>query len=397
MRTPVFLVAGQGDTHGVVGEMRRRAGTVVVEHRFDGHVVKRRITTCRHGKLNALEEVLELAKGCVACTIRNDLLILLRKLHRRTGVERVVVHLDHWLEPEPICWAINHVCVALGSGFVDGPAARDVEIAAVITCIDTAVWLRQALGAEELPDGRTEAQVVVSQAEFADLVVCPQISQELGEILVRLNPRARIVLDVDAVEVALKGLAKTARRGRSDDPHGPLLEGQPPLESAGAVALVEFQARRPFHPERLHDALDVLLDGVIRARGRMWLASNARHAMWLESAGGGLRVSSAGLWLAAMVDGAWTHIDPQRRAIASALWDERHGDRHTSLTVLACGAHTQAIRDGLEGALLTDEEMLHTEQWADLEDPFGDWHEDPCSATIELQSVTGEINDEDHR
>ena len=54
---------------------------------------------------------------------------------------------------------------------VDGPAARDVSIAAVITCVDSSVWLPQALGDEELDDGRTVAQVVVGQVEFADVVV----------------------------------------------------------------------------------------------------------------------------------------------------------------------------------------------------------------------------------
>ena len=59
--------------------------------------------------------------GCTSCTIRNDLLILLRRLHRRDDVTRIVVHLAPWLEPEPICWAIRHVRVS-APGFIDGPA-----------------------------------------------------------------------------------------------------------------------------------------------------------------------------------------------------------------------------------------------------------------------------------
>ncbi len=41
MRTPVILVAGQHDTDPVVGTLLRTPGTLVVEHRFDGHVVRR--------------------------------------------------------------------------------------------------------------------------------------------------------------------------------------------------------------------------------------------------------------------------------------------------------------------------------------------------------------------
>lgn len=273
MRTPVVLVAGQGDTDAIAGALLCRPGTLVVEHRFDGHVVRRTTATVRHGELTTTQEALELAHGCVACTIRNDLLVFLRKLHRRADVERIVVHLARWLEPEPICWAINYVRVRVGPGYVDGPAVRDVMIAGVVTSVDTADWLTHALADGELPDGRTVAQVVVGQAEFADLVVLDHPEPVTLAVLRRLAPRARITTGLDRVELALMHLESDSRRGRSDHPHGPLLAGLPPLTGDGAVRIVEFSARRPFHPERLHAAVDLLLEGVVRARGRLWLAT----------------------------------------------------------------------------------------------------------------------------
>src|SRR5262249_3090020 len=137
MRTPVVLVVGQGDTDAVTGVLLSRPGTVVVQHRFDGHVVRRNTARLREGRLTTSEEALELAHGCVSCTIRNDLLFVLRKLHRRTGIDRIVVHLAPWLEPEPICVAINHVRVRMGPGYPDGPAALDVRIAGVVTWVDS--------------------------------------------------------------------------------------------------------------------------------------------------------------------------------------------------------------------------------------------------------------------
>ena len=248
MRTPVILVAGQKDTDPVVGALLRTPGTLVVEHRFDGHVVRRTMVTLQHGVLTTAEAGLELAHGCVSCTIRNDLLVLLRQLHRRDDINRVVVHLAPWLEPEPICLAINHVRVRVAPGYVDGPAALDVSIAAVVTCVDASVWLGQALGDAQLEDGRTHAQVVVGQAEFADIVVLNRADPFVAAVLRRLAPRARIRVGADGIEHALDNLYRDARRGRSDDPHGPLLAGQPPLDSRGPIDLVEFNARRPFHP-----------------------------------------------------------------------------------------------------------------------------------------------------
>ena len=126
--------------------------------------------------------------GCISCTIRNDLLVLLRQLHRRDDVDRIVVHLAPWLEPEPICLATKHVRVRLAEGYVDGPAALDVSVAAVVTCVDTSVWLNQALGDDELDDGRTQAQVVVAQVEFADVAVLNRPHPFVAAVLRRLSP-----------------------------------------------------------------------------------------------------------------------------------------------------------------------------------------------------------------
>jgi G3E family GTPase len=383
MRTPVILVAGQNDTDPVVGALLRTPGTLVVEHRFDGHVVRRTLVALQHGLLTTAEAGLELAHGCASCTIRKDLLVLLRQLHRRDDVDRIVVHLAPWLEPEPICLAINNVRVRVAPGYVDGPAALDVSIAAVMTCIDPSVWLSQALGHGELDDGRTQAQVVVGQAEFADVAVLNRADPFVAAVLRRLSPRACIRVGIDGIEQTLDNLVRDARRGRSDDPYDPLLAGQPPLDSRGPINLTEFNARRPFHPQRLHDSLDLLLEGVIRTRGRLWLASQPDHAMWLESAGAGLRVSSAGKWLAALTGSELAGIGAERRAFAELTWDDQYGDRHTSMTVLVCGANAADILDALNGALLTDDEFRFPRGWTGYDDPFGDWHEDPCAALEE--------------
>ena len=388
MRTPLILVAGQGDTDAATGVLLRTPGTLVVEHRFDGHVVRRTLIALQHGEPVTAETILELAHGCVACTIRNDLLVLLRVLHRRSDVDRIVVHLAPWLEPQPICFAVNHVRVRVGPGYVDGVAARDVEIAAVVTCIDAVSWLPAALGEDELADGRTVAQVAVGQAEFADVLVLTAPDRSTLGVLRRLSPRARLTTGVARLEQALAHLEPDARRGVGDDPHGPLLAGQPPLSAESDTELVEFTSRRPFHPQRLHDAIDLLLDGVVRTRGRLWLAGRPDHAMWLESAGGGLRVSSAGKWLAALTHHERAYVDGERRAMADLMWHPAFGDRHTSMAILVCGAESAEILAALDAALLTDDEMSRPSTWPDLEDPFGDWHTDPCGHAADTEAAS---------
>lgn len=377
MRTPVVLVGGQGDSDRVAGTLMATPGTAVVGHEYDGQVVRRWVSIMRDGELSTSEWPLELTDGCICCTTRNDLLVLLPRLHRRDDVTRIVVLLAPWSEPEPLCAAIS-----------DGPAGRDVRIDAVLTTVDPGNWLNLAVGSDELDDGRTVAQVVVGQAEFADVLVLSQPDATTLAVLRRLAPLARITVGVDRVEQALAHLDPHTRCGRRRDPHDPLLAGQPPLDPVGEITLMEFTARRPFHPERLHAAIDMLLDGVVRTRGRVFVANRLDDIMWIESAGGGVLIENAGKWLAAMGSNEQARTDPARRALAATGWDDRFGDRHISMAVLVCGARPAEIDSALRGALLTDHELARPGEWSQYPDPFGDWHADPCE---ELPDIRDEL------
>lgn len=281
---------------------------------------------------------------------------------------------------------------------VDGrPITDAVDLRGVVTCIDTGPWLDDATGDKllaerrgtaaggvgewslaELPDDeRTVAQVAVGQAEFADVLVHSGTADawllaRTDAVLARLAPATeRIRLAELDARVLLADLPTAARRGRPDDVHASLLPGEPPLGRDCGVQLVLFTARRPFHPQRLHDALDVLLDGVVHTRGRIWLATRPDSVLWLESAGGGLRLGHAGGWLAAGDAAAWESVSAQRRALAALGWHPRFGDRAQDLVVLVHDADPEEIGGRLFGALLTDAELDAGEAgWRALADPF---------------------------
>ncbi|CAM3219487.1 ribosome hibernation factor-recruiting GTPase MRF [Tsukamurella hominis] len=382
-RTPVLLLTGFGGQERAL-ELAE-PGTVVVHHDLsglkEGLVVRSEATVRPDGTAEERVALLELAHGCVSCTLREDLLPLLRTLHRRASVRRIVVRLDPILEADAVRHAIEHVIVEM-VGAVPGPAARDVEVTGTIGFVDGATWLDDALGEEDLgerfpvpdDDERTVAQLAVGHAQSADLVVVAGDSPDparLRAVLRRLAPGAPIARE----RVPLHSLLPRMSASRPPlEPFGPLLPGCPPLDPDGDVRLIEFSARRPLHPGRFHEAIDVLLDGVVHARGRIWLAATPDDAFWLESAGAGLRVGAAGPWLAAGGDGS-----PERWAMASAAWDEAYGDRRTDLVVLAAGADPAQIAETLRWAELTPEEFAAgPDVWAGWHDPFGAMHADPC-------------------
>ncbi|GAA3661139.1 G3E family GTPase [Lentzea atacamensis] len=357
MAAQVVLVAGLTH-HDVADELWRASPeSVLVRHDLSGladGVVRRWVD----GRLT----VLELAHGCVSCTLRLDLIPLLEGLDGR-----VIVHLDPVLEPEAVCFALSET---------------EVDVEAVITVVDSATWLSDATGGDTLADRgmraaegdeRTVAQVVVGQAEFADALVLTGDDPVLNAVLDRLTPLApRQRLDDLDVTALLAAVPDNARRGGFDDGFGSLLYGQPPLEPAHGVSVVHFTERRPFHPMRLHNALDVLLEDVVRTRGRVWVASQPDQALWLESAGGGLRVGNLGPWLAAMDD--WAEADAERRAAADLQWDPYYGDRSQELFVITRSDPGEIVA-ALRAALVTDEELALVSE-LDFADPFADWHEE---------------------
>ncbi|MFE3053573.1 ribosome hibernation factor-recruiting GTPase MRF [Nocardia sp. NPDC059239] len=417
-RKPVLVLAGlPGRAAEGVEQAARllggKPGTVVVRHDLSElhQGVVRRIVRIDGRETTT---VLELAHGCVSCTLRADLLPYLCLLAERDSVRRIVLALDPAFEAEAVCQAIADVTVTGVVGRVDGPAGRSVRIDTVLTCVDARDWLADATGDETLSerghataeDERTVAQLAVGQVEFADALVVfdgeadPLDRERVAAVLARLAPRAPVAwvagppgLGVDDLTWLLRRVPTDARRGAPFDPHAPLLAGGPPLEPDCGVALVEFATDRPFHPDRLHSAIDMLLDGVVSARGRVWLATQPDEVVWLESAGGGLRVGGAGKWLAAMASGELDEVDPERRALASLRWHEHFGDRHTSLVILVADADPEEVRHALHWALVDEDELRQVrfapERVALWPDPFGDQHEEPCDTTRSAP-VTGD-------
>jgi G3E family GTPase len=393
-RVPLFLITGlgPGPNSALAEKFRTGApGTAVVHHdlrEITSGIVRRRIQLGPRDQLT----VLELAHGCVSCTLREDLLPLLRKLARMPQVERIVLRLDEAMEPEPVSWAIRNVLVG------DHPVCQDVDLRAVFTVVDCESWLADTTGDETLAergmraspeDDRTIAQVALAQVEFADVLVLAGSATDAwsaakaSAILDRVAPSIPRV-ELSAVDAcALVATVPTdARRGEVTDMHGPLLRGQPPLHADCGIALLTFTAQRPFHPERLHDAIDVLLDGVVRTRGRAWVASQSDMALWIESAGGGLGIGHAGPWLDAPGGPDWAAVSAERRTLASLRWDPVFGDRAQEIVVVTDQASPEEVDAALRGALLTDAELAAgPKAWLAYPDPFGEWHEEPCEDT----------------
>lgn len=369
-RTPLVIVAGlPGEAAAVVAESVRQqdpAKTALVHHglRDATHGIVRRHVL--HDDDH--ETMFELAHGCPSCILRGNILPTLGRLSRDPDVQRIVLHLDPALEPEPLCWAVRNV--------IRGTRTLDeaLEVQAVITVLDTATWWADAtspaslgdrgLLAAAVDDERSLAHLALGQVEFADALVLAGAAPD-GRTTAALDrlaptvPRTQLgQLDSNAL---LAALPDQPRCGDTGDLHGPLLRGKLPPKPENGISAEVFSQRRPFHPERLRDALAALPTGVLRLRGRAWVANQPDSAVRVASAGGHLHISHAGQWLVTRTPtdrARWAeHHDVVRRALAAQLWDPRYGDRHQEFFVVGDQSDATGITSTLTQALLTKAEL----------------------------------------
>ncbi|MEE6262594.1 CobW family GTP-binding protein [Plantactinospora sonchi] len=345
--------------------------------------------TVRDGTGVLEDERITLAHGCVSCTLREDVLpTLVRLVHTHPGRDLVLM-LPEVVEPEAVAAACVH-CL------VDGAPITDLlRVDSYVTVADAEHLLDGLASTDDLKtldihaadnDDRGLADVIVRQLEYADTVVLWGRSREgaydtdrLSILLARMVPWAtQVRVDGDLVDAhTLDHQLRGTGRHHPETPgvltrglQGHLLGIHEPLPDCGVVSVV-YRVRRPFHPKRLHDALEDLGAEAIRSRGHLWLASQPETVVAWDFAGGGLGLGSLGRWLTALPDGLWNHQPVHRQLAATLDWDPYYGDRHQHLVFIGLDLDPADLHRTLNRCLLTDAELADGEEaWRGYPDPF---------------------------
>ncbi len=130
-----------------------------------------------------------------------------------------------------------------------------------------------------------------------------------------------------------------------------------------------FTGHRPFHPQRLYDAVQQhLTRGVYRSKGFIWLATRADEVLLWNQAGNYVNLRKTGYWKAAIDQ---THLTQEEKDhLNAALAHPTFGDRHHELTVIGVDEAREAFLHALDDALCTDAEVVAWEQGRAFEDPW---------------------------
>ncbi|EPQ1311221.1 zinc metallochaperone GTPase ZigA [Acinetobacter baumannii] len=330
------------------------------------------------------EKLVEMSNGCICCTLREDLLVEVRRLADEGRFDQLVIESTGISEPLPVAETFT-------LEDEDGNSLNEfARLDTMVTVVDAFNFLKDYSSVDSLQqrgeslgeqDERTVVDLLIDQIEFCDVIVLNKIDlidqaqqDQLIAILKTLNPRARIEI-AQFGKVALDKILNTQlfdfdeaaqAPGWLKELHG---EHTPETEEYGISSFV-YRARRPFHPERFYDLVQAEWPGIVRSKGFFWLAAEPTLAYSWSQAGAMARHGLAGYWWAAVAEEDW----PSDLASIEQIkknWDARTGDARQELVLIGMQMDEQALIQRLDSCLLSDEEMaLGPQVWRSWSNPF---------------------------
>ena len=337
------------------------------------------------------EKMVEMSNGCICCTLRDDLLVEVRKLAAERRFDYLLIESTGIGEPMPIAATFE---------FADeeGHSLSDLaRIDTLVTVVDALNLLNDYNSEDFLAqrgevasddDERTLATLLADQIEFADVIVVSKtdlvdiatLSEVIG-VIKALNPVAEIIC-AEGGRVPLRQLLGT---GRFDLERASEMAGwarelagihTPETQEYGIDSCV-VRARAPLHPQRFDAFLDQAFTGLLRAKGYAWLASRPQWALAYSRAGKIATVEPVGHWWASKPAASWDNLDAEERAAITAEWEEPYGDRLNEVVFIGDAIAIQAVRAAFLACVLTPAELaLGQSEWAGFADPFPAWQLD---------------------
>jgi len=303
------------------------------------------------------ESFVTLSNGCICCTLRDDLLLEVKRLVDQGNIDGIVIESSGISEPIPVAQTFT---------YEDPDSAIDLshvtKINAMVTVIDGYRFLKDFESGESLierrqavdeTDVREVVDLLVDQVEFADIIVLNKVDRLTPEerhtvigYLKALNPVARLIettygqvdpadiLDVDLFDFEQAAASAGWIRELNAEEH------IPETEEYGISSFV-YKRNVPFHPERLLALIEDWPQEVVRAKGFLFLATRPEMALLFHQAGYASNMEYAGRFAS----------------------DE---DRRTELVLIGIGLEQEKLEALFDASLVQEDET----DWASLNDPI---------------------------
>ena len=336
------------------------------------------------------EQLVEMSNGCICCTLREDLLLEVKKLAQENRFDYLLVESTGISEPMPVAETFTFEDE-------DGESLSDVaELDTMVTVVDAANFLKDFGSWDDLldrnmalneEDDRNIVDLLVDQVEFANVIIINKTDlvtkDQIGlvrKIISQLNSSATVIetsksrVSLDSILGTGKFKMEAAKELSSEWLAIPRGEEEAETDEYG-ISNFLFRSNRPFHPQRIWDAVgdDMeggLFKGVLRSKGIAWIASRHDWAYNWSQAGCSVLLDPAGFWWASAPDDSWPDEEDVLAEIEARMIHE-YGDRQQELVFIGQNLDQQHVTRVLESCLLTDEEYaLGPVSWEFFKDPM---------------------------
>lgn len=310
-------------------------------------------------------KLVEMTNGCICCTLREDLLVEVRRLAEEDCYDYLVIESTGISEPMPVAASFSYRNPETGQSLSDL-----AYIDTMVTVVDAERFspIVQADGLLQDDDPRSLVGLLTDQVEFANLILLNKadlVSQKqrlsVRKVLTCLNPEARI-RECSHCEVELPLVLGTRsfneRKASTMAGWYKELEGNSHLPESDEYGIASFvyRARKPFHQSRLEEFLSGSFPGLLRSKGYSWLAGRPEVVMW-SSEGSRFHLSNGGVWWAELPLERWPASHSPHRGWIEQRWSQPYGDRRQEIVFIGQDLPRAELSAGLDQCLLTDAEL----------------------------------------
>lgn len=226
--------------------------------------------------VSVADDTIQLANGCICCTIREDLLrTVLQLLQRPNPPEHIVIECSGVSEPAQVAATFQNLRLR--------PL---VHLDSIIALVD----------AEQVHSQPDYADLIEEQIAAADIVIInkidlasPNLRAGLREWISTLVPLAR-VLEARQAQVPLELIFDPTRQRARAELSGPAHDHRATFDTWS------YRSARPFRTAALRQALLDLPPGVFRAKGVLALTTPADRRAILQMVGRRIALTPAEPW-----------------------------------------------------------------------------------------------------